>query len=139
MALRNALLKSRRTLGAIVATILLVTASLFTTATPASAGHHLGSCVGPFWGYYDPADVCMNGDTGDKDPANHREWIERVNVSHKYPPRKVELWGDGFYYSTHGTSLEVNVRKWVRDDTYICGAATPNSGPRAIVCWHIDV
>lgn len=142
MSFRNVRSKPRGKAGialrAIAVTTALVGASVFATASPASASE--GSCRGPFWGWFQQ-NVCVVADMGGKDTAGRSQWVGSVEGnqgSYDDPNTKVEIWGDGFYYSGYG-AIKQNVNKWVHDGTNICAAETEPSGWRQISCIAIHV
>lgn len=121
--------------GAVIAVVLAV-AVLFLSSGTANA-KMIGQCNGAFWGMLSQS-ACVVVVTGAKDGANHREWIESVEVNHDAAPHFLEVWGDGFYFTGYGSTSVHPVRKWVRSGTHICGAVTDNYGVRSVACITIS-
>lgn len=110
---------------------------------PAPAQAHeksIGACRGPFWGLL-AQQICVNARMGEKDFANHREWVGNVEaVTPDAGPQFLEIWGDGFYKSqADATDANWDINKFVTSDTNICAAATDGEGFRSIACFHISV
>lgn len=127
-------------LRAAVVTGTLIYGLLFAATTPANAAE--GSCKGPFWGWFQQ-NICVRVDFGGKNLAARSQWIGWVDVNQgsygDLHDHRVEMWGDGFYYSGWG-GMKINVNKWVRDGTNICGAETePISHTRQITCVAVHV
>ena len=99
-----------------------------------------GTCRGPFWGVL-AQQTCVNGEMGEKDYTNRREWVGNVDVnSPDAGPGTLEIWGDGFYYRTGQKTKNMwYVGRWVREGTNICGAGTDRHGVREVSCFKINL
>lgn len=140
-------LKMTRRLAGLLGAILLLAAAMAVapiSAAPGSATPALavlrGGCTGPFYAQT----VCVYADMGSKNYSNKTEWVGTVRVRWVpgCPPvyGPAEVWGDGFYQSTHvGCSASWAINRWVRSGTNICGAYTESPGWRHIACISIRV
>lgn len=137
---RHKRLRRRLTLRTVAVAGVLVGASIFATATPASASE--GACKGPFWGVF-RQNICVVANMGGKWADAHAQWVGYVEGKQAsygdVPNHLVEIWGDGFYYADWGY-VSHDINGWVHDGTNICAAETePISGTRQIACIAIHV
>lgn len=141
MASRNRRRRIRTILSGAAASVALAVTSVLASGTPASA--NAGSCQTPLWGLGGDRvapNVCVHVETGWKNSGDHTEWVGHVVVDHgRSPQHKLEMWGDGFYYSGYGEWMEIYVDKRVRNGTHVCGAVTDPYNVRAIACIDIRV
>lgn len=85
--------------------------------------------------------VCIGVWTGGKNHSNRTQWVDEIYVMPNTHSYKVEAWADGYYGAAYNTgSRTFVIRRWVRNGTYVCGAATfYNGGPRYVACIAIRV
>jgi len=94
--------------------------------------------------------TCVVAWTGGKNYSAKKQWLGKVRAETRgvAPPggvRKLEVWGDGFYYAksypyfTGSAGRTWTVNRWLRSGTYVCAARTDGHGDRKIACIAIRV
>jgi hypothetical protein len=97
-----------------------------------------------------PIHTCVVAWTGGKDYATKKQWLGQVRAEARGAPppggvRKLEVWGDGFYYAksypyyTGVVGYTWTVNRWLRSGTYVCAARTDGRGERKVACIAIRV
>lgn len=115
----------------ILVVAIVLSGAMLITATPANAAYVDGCTRG----------VCIGVSTGGKNYSNRTQWVDYIYVMPNTTSYKVEAWADGYYGAAYNSgSRTFVINRWVRNGTYVCGAATHyNGGPRYVACIAIRV